>query len=47
MAQKKRPTKKEKDEKRKSKTAAGTNADDWCWVCLDFICCLRLLKLGF
>ena len=31
----------------KAKTAAGTNADDWCWVCLDFICCLRLFKIRF
>ena len=31
----------------KAKTAARTNADDWCWICLDSICCIRLLKLGF
>ena len=35
---KKRPTKKrKKTKKRKAKTAAGTNADDWCWFALDFI----------
>ncbi len=31
----------------KAKTAARTNADDWCWICLDSICCIRLFKIRF
>ncbi len=40
--------KKEKDEKNeKAKTAAGTNADDWCWFALILFAVFGFLKLGF